>query len=38
MVYVARERFGTRGDKVVRAQSIRGRMALEGLCVPAGQR
>jgi predicted phage terminase large subunit-like protein len=34
-VYVARERFGTRGDKAVRAQSIRGRMALEGLYVPA---
>jgi predicted phage terminase large subunit-like protein len=34
-VYVARERFGTRGDKAVRAQSIRGRMALEGLFVPA---
>ena len=35
-VYVARERFGTRGDKAVRAQSMRGRMALEGLYVPAG--
>lgn len=35
-VYVMRERFGTRGDKAVRAQSIRGRMALEGLYVPAG--
>ena len=34
-VFVARDRFGTRGDKAVRAQSIRGRMALEGLYVPA---
>ena len=33
-VYVARERFPTRGDKSVRAQSIRGRMALDGLYVP----
>lgn len=33
--YVAREAFPTRGDKAVRAQSIRGRMALEGLYVPA---
>jgi len=32
--YVARENFPTRGDKTVRAQSIRGRMALEGLYVP----
>jgi len=32
--YVFRERFLTRGDKAVRAQSIRGRMALEGLYVP----
>lgn len=32
--YVARETFPTRGDKAVRAQSIRGRMALEGLYVP----
>ena len=31
--YVARETFPTRGDKAVRAQSIRGRMALEGLYV-----
>lgn len=31
--YVAREQFPTRGDKAVRAQSIRGRMALEGLYV-----
>ena len=32
--YVYREQFPTRGDKGVRAQSIRGRMALEGLYVP----
>ncbi len=32
--YCYREAFPTRGDKSVRAQSIRGRMALEGLCVP----
>jgi predicted phage terminase large subunit-like protein len=32
--YCAREAFPTRGDKAVRAQSIRGRMALEGLYVP----
>jgi predicted phage terminase large subunit-like protein len=32
--YVAREAFPTRGDKAVRAQSIRGRMAAEGLYVP----
>jgi len=32
--YVARETFPTRGNKAVRAQSIRGRMALEGLYVP----
>jgi predicted phage terminase large subunit-like protein len=32
--YVARESFPTRGgDKAVRAQSIRGRRALDGLCV-----
>src|SRR6188508_2936961 len=29
-----RQQFPTRGDKAVRAQSIRGRMALEGLYVP----
>jgi len=34
--YVARTQFPTRGDKAVRAQSIRGRMALEGLHIPAG--
>lgn len=33
--YVVREQFPTRGDKAVRAQSIRGRMALEGLYVPS---
>lgn len=32
--YVTREQFPTRGDKAVRAQSIRGRMALNGLYVP----
>lgn len=32
--YVARETFPTRGDKAVRAQSIRGRMALDGIYVP----
>jgi predicted phage terminase large subunit-like protein len=31
--YVYRQQFPTRGDKAVRAQSIRGRMALEGLYV-----
>jgi len=32
--YVNREQFPTRGDKAVRAQSIRGRMAVDGLYVP----
>lgn len=32
--YVARESFPTRGDKAVRAQSIRGSMAMKGLYVP----
>lgn len=32
--YVVRELFPTRGDKAIRAQSIRGRMALDGLYVP----
>jgi predicted phage terminase large subunit-like protein len=32
--YVAREGFPTKSDKAVRAQSIRGRMALSGLYVP----
>ncbi|URQ76177.1 MAG: phage terminase large subunit [Candidatus Ochrobactrum gambitense] len=31
--YVARESFATRGDKAIRAQSIRGRMAMAGLYV-----
>jgi len=31
--YVVREQFPTRGDKAIRAQSIRARMALEGLYV-----
>jgi predicted phage terminase large subunit-like protein len=34
--FVVRKPFAARGDKAVRAQSIRGRMALEGLYVPAG--
>lgn len=34
--YVFREQFPTRGDKAVRAQSIRGRMSLNGLYVQAG--
>lgn len=32
--FVVRETFPTRGDKAIRAQSIRGRMALDGLYVP----
>lgn len=32
--YVARKQFPTRGDKAVRAQSIRGRIAMRGLYVP----
>jgi predicted phage terminase large subunit-like protein len=32
--HVYRELFPTRGDKAIRAQSIRGRMALNGLYVP----
>jgi predicted phage terminase large subunit-like protein len=32
--YCAREAFPTRGDKSVRAQSIRGRMAMNGLYIP----
>ena len=35
--YVARQAFPTRGDKAVRAQSIRGRMALEGLYLPTSK-
>lgn len=34
--WCVREQFPTRGDKAVRAQSIRGRMALDGLYVPTG--
>lgn len=33
--YCARTAFPTRGDKAVRAQSIRGRMAMQGLHIPA---
>jgi predicted phage terminase large subunit-like protein len=32
--YVARKQFPTRGDKPARAQSIHGRMELDGLYVP----
>jgi len=32
--YVFRDQFPTRGDKAIRARSIQGRMALEGLHVP----
>lgn len=32
--YTVREQFPTRGDKAVRAQSIRGRMSMQGLHVP----
>lgn len=32
--FVARETFPTRGDKAIRAQAIRGRMALDGLYLP----
>jgi predicted phage terminase large subunit-like protein len=35
--YVSRQPFPTRGDKAVRAQSIRGRMALEGLYLPTNK-
>ena len=35
--YVARAQFPTRGDKSVRAQSIRGRMAMDGLYVPINE-
>ena len=34
--YTVREKFASRGDKAVRAQSIRGRMAMLGLYVPQG--
>ena len=33
-VYVNRQQFPTRGDKAVRARSIQGRMALDGLFYP----
>jgi predicted phage terminase large subunit-like protein len=33
-LYIARAKFPTKGDKSVRAQSIRGRMAMDGLYVP----
>src|SRR5580700_10416714 len=32
--YVAMEKFGVRGDKTVRASSIRGRLATNALLVP----
>jgi predicted phage terminase large subunit-like protein len=32
--YCVREQFPTRGDKAVRAQSIRGRIAMRGLRIP----
>ena len=32
--YVVRQTFPTRGDKAIRAQAIRGRMALHGLYIP----
>jgi predicted phage terminase large subunit-like protein len=35
--YVFRQQFPTRGDKTVRAQSIRARMSLDGLYVPTGK-
>ena len=34
--YAAREQFSSRGDKAVRAQSMRGRMAMLGLYVKQG--
>lgn len=34
-LYMARKGFPTRGDKTIRCQSIRGRMAMNGLYVPA---
>lgn len=34
--YTVREQFPTRADKAVRAQAIRGRMALEGVYLPPG--
>ncbi|CAL8974459.1 hypothetical protein RHODGE_RHODGE_03316 [Rhodoplanes serenus] len=35
--FVARRQFPTRGDKAIRAQAIRGRMALSGLYVPVNE-
>lgn len=35
--FVARRQFPTRGDKAIRAQAIRGRMALSGLYVPTAE-
>ncbi len=35
-LYIARAQFPSRKDKEMRAQSIRGRMAMNGLWVPAG--
>lgn len=35
-LYIARKQFPSRKDKAVRAQSIRGRMAMRGLYVPHG--
>lgn len=35
--YVARQTFPTRGDKAIRAQSIRGRMAMHGLYLPKAE-
>lgn len=34
-VYAYRRQFPTKGDKAVRAQSVRGRMAMDGLYIPA---
>lgn len=33
-IYIARAEFPTKGDKSIRAQSIRGRMAMDGLYCP----
>jgi predicted phage terminase large subunit-like protein len=33
-LYIARKQFPTKGDKSIRAQSIRGRMAMDGLYCP----
>ena len=33
-LFIARAHFSTKGDKAIRAQSIRGRMAMDGLYVP----